>query len=212
MNIDCTICSNTAYGVEGGACYNSSTYNCLVFENTSNKDAVLFRGYHQGDVIVGNVSKSSDRGSAISSVNNSTLDAGVVNCTIVGNSGTASRAQVFLAAVTNSIVVGGTGAGFVADVMYGEAVHSLFGSRSGGSAAVNCLEGVDPMFVAAPREQEGPYSLRSDSPCVGAGLNLDWMVGATDILGNARLFKLDPNVDIGACECWWKLGFILVFR
>lgn len=212
VNIDCTICSNTAYGVQGGACYNSSTYNCFVFENTSKQDAVLFRGYHQGDIVVGNVSQGNNRGSAIASSDNNTMDVAAVNCTIVGNSGTASRAQVFLAAVTNSIVVGGTGAGFVADVMYGEAVHSLFGSRDGGSAAVNCLADVDPKFVIEPGEGEGPYSLKSDSPCVGAGLNLDWMAGATDILGNARLFKHDPAVDIGACERWWKPGFALVLR
>lgn len=212
VNIDCTICSNTAYSVQGGACYNSSTYNCFVFENTSKQDAVLFRGYHQGDIIVGNVSQGNNRGSAIASSDNNTMDVAAVNCTIVGNEGTASRAQVFLAAVTNSIVVGGTGAGFVADVMYGEAVHSLFGSRSDGSAAVNCLEGVDPKFVTESGEGEGPYSLKSDSPCVGAGLNLDWMAGATDILGNARLFKHDPAVDIGACERWWKPGFVMVFR
>ena len=212
VNIDCTICSNTAYGVQGGACYNSSTYNCFVFENTSKEDAVLVRGYHQGDVIVDNVSQGNNRGSAIASSDNATMDVAAVNCTIVGNGGTASRAQVFLAAVTNSIVVGGTGAGFVADVMYGEAVHSLFGSRDGGSTAVNCLADVDPKFVIEPGEGEGPYSLKSDSPCVGAGLNLDWMAGATDILGNARLFKHDPTVDIGACERWWKPGFVMVFR
>ncbi|MBP5542637.1 MAG: RNA polymerase sigma factor [Kiritimatiellae bacterium] len=212
VNIDCTICSNTAYGVQGGACYNSSTYNCFVFENTSKEDAVLVRGYHQWDVIVDNVSQGNNRGSAIASSDNATMDVAAVNCTIVGNGGTASRAQVFLAAVTNSIVVGGTGAGFVADVMYGEAVHSLFGSRDGGSTAVNCLADVDPKFVIEPGEGEGPYSLKSDSPCVGAGLNLDWMAGATDILGNARLFKHDPTVDIGACERWWKPGFVMVFR
>ena len=214
VNIDSTVCSNTAYGVQGGACYNSSTYNCLVFENTSKEDAALFRGYHQGDVIVGNVSQSqfNNRGSAIASSDNNTMDVAAVNCTIVGNSGTASRAQVFLAAVTNSIVVDGTGPGFVADVMYGDAVHSLFGSRSGGSAAVKCLEGVDPKFVTEPAEREGTYSLRSDSPCVGAGLNLDWMAGAKDILGNARLFRLNPTVDIGACERWWKPGFVLIVR
>jgi hypothetical protein len=140
------------------------------------------------------------------------MDVAAVNCTIVGNGGTASRAQVFLAAVTNSIVVGGTGAGFVADVMYGEAVHSLFGSRDGGSTAVNCLVGADPKFVTEPGEREGPYSLLSGSPCVGAGLNLGWMTGAKDILGNARLFKLNPIVDIGACERWWKPGFFMVVR
>jgi hypothetical protein len=212
VNIGCTICSNTAYGVQGGACYNSSTYNCFVFENTSKQDAVLFRGYHQGDIVVGNVSQGNNRGSAIASSDNATMDVAAVNCTIVGNGGTTSRAQVFLAAVTNLIVIGGTGPGFVADVMYGEAVHSLFGSRDGGSAAVNCLVGADPKFVTEPGEREGPYSLLSGSPCVGAGLNLGWMTGAKDILGNARLFKLNPIVDIGACERWWKPGFFMVVR
>jgi len=44
----------------------------------------------------------------------------------------------------------------------------------------------------------GDYRLRMTSPCVNAGTNQDWMTGAVDLDGNARILK--TIVDMGAYE------------
>ena len=44
----------------------------------------------------------------------------------------------------------------------------------------------------------GNYRLQSNSPCINTGTNQDWMVGAFDLAGNARIF--DGRVDMGAYE------------
>ncbi len=65
----------------------------------------------------------------------------------------------------------------------------------------------DPIF-----EGEADFHLQSSSPCIGAGTNLEWMAGATDLGGMPRI--ADDRVDMGAYEsrfitapvpvpCWW---------
>lgn len=52
----------------------------------------------------------------------------------------------------------------------------------------------------------------------GSALYQSWMLAATDILGHARIFKhakvpgQPRTVDIGAFECQWKPGSLLLFR
>ncbi|HOW98608.1 MAG TPA: right-handed parallel beta-helix repeat-containing protein, partial [Kiritimatiellia bacterium] len=57
----------------------------------------------------------------------------------------------------------------------------------------------DPAF-----EGGGSYRLRTNSPCVNAGVNDYWMNGATDLDGSARIQNV--AVDVGAYEsAWWGL-------
>ncbi len=54
----------------------------------------------------------------------------------------------------------------------------------------------DPQFVDAAA---GDYRLLPTSPCINAGTNEAWMVGATDLDGNPRI--VGEAVDVGAYEC-----------
>ena len=58
----------------------------------------------------------------------------------------------------------------------------------------NCIS-ADPLFVNAGI---GDYRLQAGSPCVNAGTNQAWMVGASDLTGNARISG--GTVDMGAYE------------
>ena len=55
----------------------------------------------------------------------------------------------------------------------------------------------DPLFVNPAR---GNYRLAKDSPCIGAGVNQDWMFGSTDIEGNPRISPASGRVDMGCYE------------
>ena len=60
------------------------------------------------------------------------------------------------------------------------------------------------------RHANPDYRLRSDSVCINAGLNQDWMIGATDLAGHPRIaFIRGENVDIGAYEYWVPLGAVI---
>ena len=53
-----------------------------------------------------------------------------------------------------------------------------------------------PKFEAASK---GNYRLKPSSPCINAGLNQSWMAAATDLDGNARIYR-EKTVDMGCYE------------
>lgn len=216
---ECVISNNFTTEWEGGAAYNARTRNCLVIHNTSAKGAVLFRGYHEGDLIVGNVMQAAANdkslGSAISPLDGTdlaTCDAVAVNCTLVGNTG--GEAAIWAVCATNCLLAGNV----PYDVKWMSQANTCMWVTDGNperpdetaTPAVNCAKIDDPKFVAEPRAGECAYSLRLSSPCRDKGVFCDWMTDATDLLGNPRV-KFDA-VDIGALECSAKFGAAMIIR
>jgi hypothetical protein len=55
------------------------------------------------------------------------------------------------------------------------------------------------------------YTLDRKSPCIDAGLNQPWMIGATDLAGNDRI--LSGFVDMGAYEADYPApGAVIILR
>ena len=75
-----------------------------------------------------------------------------------------------------------------------------------GATCTTCLFDKDPIFRNAER---GDYRIKNGSPAQNAGTNRDWMQGAVDLFGNARI--LNKRVDIG-CHENVQSGLILIFR
>ena len=200
---NCVLSNNVARTGQGGAAYYATTFNCLVAFNTSQLGSTLFRGYHEGDLIVSNRLVSASEGSALAPQNAYVLtncDVVEVNCTIVGNTG--GEGGAYAAHMTNCIVVG-----HATDVKWPSlTVRSLWQT---GDAKVDpsCMVGVDPKFVKVPGKGECAYSLLRGSPCRDKGLLLPWMANATDLLGNPRV-KFGA-VDLGAFECVDSGGTII---
>lgn len=57
----------------------------------------------------------------------------------------------------------------------------------------------------------GNYRLQSGSPCINTGTNGEWMAGALDLDGRARLDRFSGKVDMGAYE-YTPQGFLLWIR
>lgn len=218
LNIGCVISNNTATTIQGGACYNSDTINCRIVDNkTSNDLGALCRGHHQGDLIIGNsCGKTTEGGSALQPQTGSAADCWAVNCTIYGNKG--GTCQAYASHTTNCIIT--ASADGKTDVDACELINCFYGSKTSRTPdGTNSIQGNDPGFVGAAAEDgEDFFSLKFESPCVDKGLNQPWMLAATDILGHARIFKHAKapgqlrTVDIGAFECQWKPGLLLMFH
>jgi hypothetical protein len=130
-----------------------------------------------------------------------------VNCTITGNKAASGGGVVFAGGTptfTNTILHGNLG-GSCSNyyVISGSPIYSHCCVTPAVAGAGNI--DADPLFVAAGSGAgtnllSGAFDFRLTraSPCKDAGLNLDWMAGATDIAGNSRV--LNGVVDIGAYE------------
>jgi len=66
----------------------------------------------------------------------------------------------------------------------------------------------NPRFVFPPA---GVYRLYSNSPCVNAGINQNWMTNAVDLAGNARRYT-NGVVDLGAYEWVPPLPLLLIYN
>ncbi len=133
----------------------------------------------------------------------------VSNCIFWNNTRNGERSDVNFYA-TEQRTVGGTKAlNVVSNSIYG--VRSGDGGRNPVTSAMSqvadpCFLGDNASFPGVPR-----HMIRRSSPAYDAGVEMDWMAGASDLAGTNRV--LGAHVDIGCYECWLpRTGTVVVLR
>jgi parallel beta-helix repeat protein len=181
---NCIFTCNSAESCGGGA-YGCTLYNCTFSGNT----AGYFGGGACGGalyncLLIGNIAGHSGGGvdGWRSKLN---------NCTLVGNSAGFSGGGTYYGDLDNCIV-------YFNSASIGE--NSYIGTLKYCCTTLGNFEGtntitVPPLFV---NPDGGDYRLQALSPCINAGLNQEWMFGATDLAGKPRI--RNGTVDIGAYE------------
>ena len=97
----------------------------------------------------------------------------------------------------NQIVFDTDWGGMALTVDHCDIQGGLAGIPTYGLGPVTWLDGnldTNPLFAAV-----GDYHLQCISPCINVGTNQDWMIGATDLDGNPRLYA-GGRLDMGAYE------------
>jgi hypothetical protein len=190
---DSTIQGNTAVDGAGVDCAAGTLHSCIIRRNTADNYGGGIR-FNQNGTLVNSyvVSNAANFGGGVYCYYGGTL----TNCTIAGNTAAA-------------------GAGIRCNsggVLHNSVIYHNNGGNvdcNGGASFSFCCctpmiagEGnlsADPCFLAM---NCGGCSLRGDSPCVNAGSNDAWMVGAYDLAGNPRIIGGSGMkiVDMGAFE------------
>jgi len=121
----------------------------------------------------------------------------VVNNTIVANQGTGFSGST--AVLSNNIIVGNP---IGVNGSSSCKLHNNNVFNPDGRNYSNCSAGagdisVDPSFATYTF---GDYHIQPDSPCIGAGWNGAFGMGATDIDGKPRVLPAGGTVDMGAYE------------
>ncbi len=177
----CTLSQNTAQASEevggggyGGGAFEGALSNCLVVSNSA----------------YGFWSKESDSG-----FGGGASGGRLASCTVVGN-------------FAGAIEAGGVGSGVYGSALTNCIVYDNTGTANnveGGTASFTCMPTITfggagnitnaPLFVNAA---VGDFRLAAGSPCINAGTNEDWMIGALDLAGQPRI--VGGTVDMGAYE------------
>ncbi len=132
-------------------------------------------------------------------------NATVENCTVTGCKANASGTGISISStgaptVRNCVAWGNEslsgGRNDVADAQNPDAPRISYSCASDLTEGVNHNLASDPKFRLGKRRPA--YSLRQSSPCVDAAEPLEWMEGATDLIGRPR--RLGLGVDMGCYE------------
>lgn len=107
-------------------------------------------------------------------------------CTIFGNTATEGGRSSY-ATYINSICWSNSGSDFSRSDSF-----SCGPDYTGTGSITN-----DPLFISST-----DFHLQSISPCINAGTNGAWTIGATDLDGNPRIWPVGGTVDMGAYECF----------
>jgi hypothetical protein len=174
---NCTFTRNSA--AWGGGAYTSALYQCTMVSNDAGSGGGAFGCSLFNCLLVGN---TADAGGG------ATLGT-LCNCTLVNNTG--DSGSTYYSTVYNCVLAGNSSEGD----NYSTLNYSIRPEETGGGGVGNL--GGDPLFVDAA---QGDYRLRHDSPCINAGTNGAWTVGAVDLDGQARVYPAGGRVDMGAYE------------
>ena len=199
--------TNNYCGRNGAGADYATLYNCILVGNSSEASGAGTYGCTLYNCsLIGNSANGSPGGGASGGT--------LYNCTLTGNSG-GSGGGVYGGILYNCTLAGNSasrGGGGSANstlynciVYYNTAVTN--GANYDSSSTFNyCCTTPLPSSGAGNIAQEpgfvdlagGDYHLRLGSPCINAGINQDWMMGATDLDGNPRI--IHGVVDMGAYE------------
>lgn len=195
----CTISHNSAQG--GGGSAGGTLTGCTI---THNIGAQVGGGSFQGTLTSCTISHNSTAGYGggcyDSTLSNSTLstnsadygggssDSTLINCTLTGNAANYGGGS-YGDTLTNCIVYYNKAGGLV-DNWNGSTLSYCCTTPDPGGTGNNTNQ---PVFISSSN-----YRLKLSSPCINAGTNQSWMVGATDLDGNPRI--VNGSVDMGAYE------------
>jgi hypothetical protein len=183
----CRIYRNSSDGVwlAGG-----TMQECQIYSNGTSGVNVSSGGMLRNCLIYNNVGDGITLGDTRTAVE---------NCTIAGNSnGVSVEAGMVATNIIRNSILYGNFAG-TDEVNYSCPADSVFGCsftcvRPLPLNGTGNIDG-DPLFMNAPLAD---FRLQTNSPCINAGTNLNWMATATDIGGDPRILR--GRVDMGADE------------
>ena len=179
---NCTLIGNSAYHEGGGGAGVGTLYNCTLTGNSAPYGGGAGGSTLYNCTLTGNSANYNGGG---------TYDGTLYNCTLSDNSASNAGGGAWYDTLYNCIVYYNTAPSN--SNYYGCTLnYSCTTPDPGGIGNITN----DPRFVNAAA---GDYHLQSTSPCINAGTNQDWMIGATDIAGNPRL-DAGGRVDMGAYE------------
>ena len=211
---------NVANGYGGGVSlhYGGQVTDCRVIGNWGIRGGGI-QSYHTGHVarcvVADNTAGSSGGGGVYFWADSTTPGGYATNCLIYGNRSESDGGGVLFyrgGRVENCTIADNTAAGSGGGA-YGNTRGQLLNSivyhnssdYAGTLSFTNCCAtplptgpnniAGDPMFI---QRASGDYRLATNSPCVNAGTNQDWMAGATDLDGEPRV--AGSAVDMGAYE------------
>jgi hypothetical protein len=187
----CVITVNTA-GYYGGGVRGGTARSCVITGNSAAHGGGACDGVLQNCLLSRNTASARGGGA-----NGSVLE----SCTLSGNSAAAEGGGQWMGSLYNCIVY------------YNDAPT---GPNWVGGSFDYCCTTPTPTngmghITAEPRFLDTndwtDLRLAFDSPCINAGTNEDWMVGAVDLAGHPRI--MDGTVDMGAYE-FFPFDYVLI--
>ncbi len=191
---NCMVTGNTAWKWGGGV-YGGTLYHSVLSGNEGDLGGGAFSSTLYNCLLTGNRAWVDGGGAS---------GGALFNCTLVGNSANSLGGGVWDAELHNCIVYyndAPSGANWSNGLLRFSCTTPL----PEGVGNMNAEPGfLDPGSGVGTNHVAGDYRLQSNSPCVNAGLNDDWMHEAADLDGNDRI--QNAVVDIGAVEsAWWGM-------